>query len=515
MDKDSDSSFYYLDKAKELFLKKNDSFGLGKSFVNMAIIQEKAGDNFGSIETSLVAQKFLKEKDTSHHTFLFCNYNNLGVASNNLKNYNDAKRFYDKAFQFTKDPVEKMMLANNIAIVYHNEKAYASAVKIYTKLLDSVGSKSEFYPKLLLNFSRSRWFGDKNYSPVKNYLKAEKLSENVDDEWTKDAAFAYLSSYYLARDNDSARYYSTKMLKLATKLQYPEDQLEALQNLIKISDAANSQKYFDDYSRIQDSLVNSQNKAKNQFALIRFESEKAKAENLQLQKEKTVNEYRILRQKIFNWSIIFTSVLVSIFIFIKIKRRREKQILETNNRLQEQRLDFSKKVHDVVANGIYEVMTTIENHDNIPKEKLLDKLELMYEKSRDLSYEKETDQEFDEKISTLISSFDDEKTKIIIIGNEEVFWEAITSKAKEELYQIVLELLVNMKKHSQASQVIFRFIKLQNNLEIKYLDNGIGLPENYESKNGFNNIKARLVGINAELIIEEKSSVGLKLIIKL
>lgn len=515
MDKDSDSSFYYLDKAKELFLKRNDSFGLAKSLVNMAIIQEKAGDNFGSIETSLLAQKFLKEKDTAHNTFLFCNYNNLGVASNNLKNYSDAKRFYDKAFQFTRDPIEKMMLANNIAIVYHNEKSYSKAVKIYTKLLDSVGTKSEFYPKLLLNHSRSKWFDNQDYSPVQNYLIAEKLSENLDDEWTKDAAFAYLSSYYLSRNSDSARYYSHKMLALAKKLQYPEDQLEALQNLIKISDATSSQKYFDDYSRIQDSLINSQNKAKNQFALIRFESEKAKAENLQLQKQKTINEYRILRQKIINWSIIFISIIVSIFIFIRIKRRREKQILETNNRLQEQRLDFSKRVHDVVANGIYEVMTTIENHDNIPKEKLLDKLELMYEKSRDLSYDKTAVQEFDEKISNLISSFDNEKTRIIIIGNDSNFWKTMTLKTKEELYKIILELLVNMKKHSRANQVIFRFINEKNSYEIRYFDNGIGLPKTYISKNGFNNIKSRLDDMKGEMIVETENSVGLKLSIKL
>lgn len=101
MDKDQDSAFYYLNKAKELFQKRNDSFGLGKSLVNMAIIQEKEGDNFGSIETSLLASQFLKEKDTSHYGFLFCNYNNLGVASGSLQNYNNAKKFYDKAFLFT------------------------------------------------------------------------------------------------------------------------------------------------------------------------------------------------------------------------------------------------------------------------------------------------------------------------------------------------------------------------------------------------------------------------------
>ena len=515
IDKDPDSAFYYLNKGKELFQKRNDSFGLGKSLVNMAIIQEKEGDNFGSIETSLLASQFFKEKDTSHYGFLFCNYNNLGVASGNLKNYKDSKRFYDKAFLFTKDPIDKMALANNIAITYHNEKQYDKAVGIYTKLLDSVGSKSEFYPRLLLNYSRSKWFKDKNFDPVHNYKLAERMSKNFDDEWTKDAAYAYLSAYYLSKNTDSARLYANKMLDLAQKLNYPADQLEALQNLIKISDGSKAQKYFEDYSRIEDSLVNSQNKAKNQFALIRFESEKAKADNLVLQKEHTVHEYRVARQNLIIGFLLFFFILSAIGSYIWIRKRRQKQILEANNKLQEQRLDFSKRVHDVVANGIYEVMTTIENQNDIPKERILDKLELMYEKSRDLSYDNMPKQNFNEKISGLINSFDNDKTKIIIIGNDSGFWDSINSNSKEELFQIIRELLVNMKKHSHASQVILRFVNENDLQEMKYSDNGVGLPENFVGKNGFNNIKSRLEEMDGELEIKERDSAGLKLSIKL
>lgn len=511
---ESDSAFFYLNKGRELFLKRNDSFGLGKSFVNMAIIQESEGDNFGSIETSLQASKFFNEKDSAHYEILFSNYNNLGVASNNLKNYKDAKRFYDKAFLFTKDPIDKMALANNIAIVYHNEKHFDKAVKIYEKLIDSVGSKSEFYPKLLLNYTRSKWFQNPNYNPVKNYLRAEKLSDSLNDDWTRDASYAYLSAYYLDKNTDSAKSYSEKMLLLAKDLKYPVDQLEALQNLIRLSDGPHSQKYFDAYSHIQDSLVNAQNKAKNQFALIRFESEEAKAENLLWQKEHEAHEFQVERQKFTIWAIIFFTSVVSVFIFIWIRRRRRRLITEANNQLQEQRLDFSKKVHDVVANGIYEVMSTIENQNDIPKEKILDKLELMYEKSRNLSYDNNLQQEFNERISGLISSFDNGETKFIIIGNDLDFWSGINQYSQDELFQIIRELLVNMKKHSQATQIILRFIKDFNSHEIKYLDNGIGLPQSFMEKNGFNNMRSRLKEINGKFEIEESSN-GLKLSIKL
>ncbi|PZU84236.1 MAG: ATP-binding protein [Chryseobacterium sp.] len=510
-----DSAFFYLNKAKDIFSKKNDSLGVAKSLVNMAFIQENIGDNFGSIETSLEATKFLKEKDTAQHTFIFCNYNTLGINSSSLKNYDDAYRFYKKAQPFTKDPIDRMMLANNLAILFHNQKEYGKSLAVYEQLLDSVGSKSEYYPKLLLNYSRSKWFFDKDFNPSKDYLLAEKLSQNFEDDWTKDAAYAYLSAYYLKNNTDSAGLYARKMLSLANKLQYPTDQLEALQTLIKISDGAEAHHYFDQYSRIQDSLTTAQNKAKNQFALIRFESEKAKTENLKLQKEHEVHQFQVAKQKFINWILVFVFIIVIVTSYIWIKKRRERFILESKNRLQKQRLDFSKKVHDVVANGIYEVISAIENQSDIPKEKVLDKLELMYEKSRDLSYENPLQQDFNEQMSALISSFDNTETKIIIIGNDYDFWKLMTQNQKEELFNVIRELLINMKKHSRASQVILRFIKEENNYEIKYIDNGIGLPKNYTPKNGLTNILTRLSDIGANLIFEDNPSGGVRLSIKL
>lgn len=508
-----DSAFVYFNDARLLFLKKNDSFGAGKSLVNMAIIQETAGDNFGSIETSLSASDYFEEKNKSHHSFIFSNYNNLGVASNNLKNYSDAINFYKKSLAFTQDPIDKIMIDNNLAITYHNQKKYGQAVQIYKKLVDSLGSESEFYPKLLLNYSRSRWFENPDFNPVKNYHQSIKLSEKTEDSWTIDAAYAYLSNYYINKNADSSRYYAQKMLVLASRLKYPADQLEALQNLIKLSDGKEAQNYFDRYSKTQDSLTNSQNKAKNQFALIRFESEKAKTENIFLQKEHIIHEYRMERQKLIIWLLIIIFSSLALGSVFWVKRRKERLMLQANNQLQEQRLDFSKKVHDVVANGIYEVMTTIENQDNLPKERILDKLELMYEKSRDLSYNNEQQIDFGDRIFGLISSFDNSTTQIIIIGNDSEFWESLHPDFREDLFQIIRELLVNMKKHSFANQVIIRFVKESMNYKIFYSDNGVGIQNDFVGKNGFRGMSSRLSEWNGKMEKQESKS-GLKLLLQ-
>lgn len=510
---DLDSAFFYFNQAKELFTKNNDSLGIGKSLVNMAFLQENLGDYLGSIETSLDATKFLNEKDSTQAYLVFCNYNNLGINSNSLKNYDDALKFYNKARPFANNQIDKMMLDNNFAVLFHNQKRYPEAIAIYQKLLDSVGQNSEYYPKLLLNFSRSKWFYDNTFDPSRNYLLAEQLSQNFEDDWTKDAAYAYLSSYFLKKNKDFARIFALKMLSIAKKLDYPTDQLEALQTLIKVSDADAARSYFQDYTKIDDSLKNAQNQSKNQFAVIRFESEKAKSENLEFQKEHQEHEHQVERQKIITLILIFTILICIIFAYIWIAKKREKLILESENKLQNQRLDFSKKIHDVVANGIYEVMAGIENQKEISKEKVLDKLELMYEKSRDLSYQKPMDQDFNEQMSAMIHSFDNTETQIIVIGNDYEFWKFLTQFQKQELQFVIRELLVNMKKHSQANQVILRFIKHKDEYEIQYRDNGIGLPTNFVAGNGFTNILSRLSNIHANFINESVEN-GLKISIK-
>lgn len=497
---EQDSAFLYLNKAKDVFIRHNDNFGVGKSLMNMALIQENYGDNYGSIETSLLATKFLDEKDHTQYSIIFCNYNNLGITSNNLKSYNDAKRFYNKAQHFIADPIDKMMLQNNVAILYHQQKKYQDAIAIYKKLIDSVGVRSKYYPRLLLNYSRSRWYLDPSYNPINNYLLAEKLSQKYDDDWTKDAAYSYLSTYYLKKNKDSARLYSEKMLALSKNLNYPEDQLEALQNLIRLSNTETSKSYFDNYIRINDSLVTAKNRARNQFALIRFESEKAKADNLKLQKEKDLNAYQVTLQRIIIWIIVVTTAIICIIAFILIKKRRQKILMEAREKLQKQRLDFSKKVHDVVANGIYEVMVSLETQTDMPKEKLLDKLELMYEKSRDLSYNQQDNEPFNEKITGLIHTFDTTETQIIIIGNDFDFWEGFCNEVKDNLLQVIRELLVNMKKHSHAKQVILKFSRSGKAYEISYRDNGVGLPKDFEGNNGFTNMKSRLQSFGAVMI---------------
>jgi len=184
--------------------------------------------------------------------------------------------------------------------------------------------------------------------------------------------------------------------------------------------------------------------------------------------------------------------------------------------LKEQQLKVSKKVHDVVANGIYQVMTKIENQENFDKEKALDELEFVYEKSRDISYEKPETKaiiEFDEKISSLIGSFKNGDVNTFLAGNEKNIWSGINESVKDNIYQIIRELLVNMKKHSRASLVAFKFERNNNMVKIQYTDNGFGVPGNFSYKNGLRNTVSRIETIAGEIIFDNTIEKGFRIYI--
>lgn len=221
---------------------------------------------------------------------------------------------------------------------------------------------------------------------------------------------------------------------------------------------------------------------------------------------------RILKQNvilgILSLSLIGGSILY--------KRRKKRLKRENELRIKENQLHLSKKVHDVVANGIYQVMTKIENQEDFDKEKVLDELEFVYEKSRDISYEKtasENKQEFSKKVSTLIASFNNENVKTYLAGNDENIWKTLKEFTREEIYQVMRELLVNMKKHSHATHVAFKFERKNNRIQIQYTDNGIGISEGITYKNGLTNTDSRIEAINGEIIFNTETEKGLKIYI--
>ncbi|UZJ63307.1 hypothetical protein OKW96_12355 [Sphingobacterium sp. KU25419] len=285
--------------------------------------------------------------------------------------------------------------------------------------------------------------------------------------------------------------------------------------MIKLSPSDSSKYYFEIYNTLNDSLQQARLAAKNQFTMIRYEVEKNKADNLSLQKDNADKAYNISLQRMYTAGISIFSAVVIIGGIFWYKRRKERLQLEAQNRIKENQLNISRKIHDVVANGLYRVMTEIENRENIDLDGIIDRLEVMYEKSRDISYETEVtkseQQDYHSQIAELLKSFVTENRKVIIAGNDAEQWACIHADTKEQIHHVLQELMVNMRKHSQATNVVIRFDWDVDLLRIYYSDNGIGISDSQVKGNGLTSTGNRIFNLNGKITFVTQAEEGLKL----
>lgn len=478
----------------------------------MAIIQNEAGDFFGAQETSIRALKLLNHHKKTDFNCLTSVYNLLGNTSIELKYNMLAVNYLKQALYFDQNSKYKPRILNNQALAYQRLGQYSQALKIYKQILSQEKDSIE-YARFLSNSAKTRWLQNKNHNPVQQFLQALHIRKFNNDEWGLNASYAHLADYYTQAKPDSALYYAKNMYQIAQKLSSAGDQLEALQKLIILSPPTAIKKYFEIYTRMNDSLQNNRNAAKNQFAIIRYESEKSKADNLILQKDNTEKRYQIIKREVLLASGFFLFIAVAIIAILWYKKRQQKMELEKQHAIQDNQLKTSKKVHDVVANGLYRVMSEMENQPDIDREWIIDRIEGLYEKSRDISYEQpELNQDqFNEKISALLTSFATKDTKIITVGNTSTLWNHVNSHTRFELEHVLQELMVNMKKHSKANTVVIKFEHQRNNIHIFYTDNGVGIAEDKTFNNGLKNTVSRIDAIGGKLTFDTKLEKGLKI----
>ena len=505
---ESINAFIYFEKAKNIFLKQKDSLGVGKCLMNMAIIQEKMGDVFGGQETAINALSYFDEKRSNQYEYISANYNTLGITSSKLKEYKKAVEFYQNALKFTSNLQDKTIYQNNLANTYTKNENFREAIELFHSLLTYNRKKDVNYSRTLTNFAKTKYLQTPNYNPIPEYQEALKIRLKEKDDTGLNSSYAHLADYYVKNNQDSALIYARKMYSISKVIKNPDDQIEALQKLISLESSENSKQYFKVYQKLNDSLQTARNKAKNQFALIRYETEKNKADFLKAKADSVQKENHIILQN-FGIALLLLLLIVGYLAYKKRQKRlQQEKIIEVKNT----ELKISKKIHDKVANKIYQILSFVENNKTIDRNALIFSLDNVYEITRDISYDKDINenQSFVSQISNMRSSYSSNSTKIFFVGNDEELWTDVNFQTKTEVYLILQELLTNMKKHSQASVVSIKFEKIENYIHITYTDNGVGIQE-LSPKNGIQNMENRIQAINGSITFDTENNHLLKI----
>ncbi|KGO90552.1 tetratricopeptide repeat-containing sensor histidine kinase [Flavobacterium suncheonense] len=510
-----DSAFFYFNKSKELYEIEKDTANIGYCLYQMAMAQQTLGDYYGSEETLTELLKF-KIPD-----YIAPAYNQLGIIAKEQKNYDDAYEYYASTLENAKNKVEKISPLNNIAVIWIQKNEPSKAVTILESIL-----KSAVFRDTTLKAKKARVMDNLGYAYFKigrNKDALAFLNKSLEirnkESLSYDAieSYLHLAEFYQKNNLSKSDEYALRAYQNATYHKSIDERLEALSFLMANHIKPGLNQYTNQFLRLNDSITGVRNNAKNQFAKIKYDFQNEKDENQRLRIERTDNLLKLERAKrqrllsITGVSVLAFSI-IWIVRFFKKKNRKEKikAVYDTETRI-------SKQLHDELANDVFQTISYVQIQElpnSEKKETLLNSLDKIYKKARNISRaitDIDTGNQYQFHLKQMLSEYANEEIKVIIKDNHDINWDKVNPENKVTIYRVLQELMVNMRKHSQANIVVVGFEDIGKSIQISYSDNGIGMQEELKLKNGLKNAENRILSIKGTLTFETDSGKGFRL----
>lgn len=495
-----DSSFFYFNKAKNEAEKIQDTSRIVHSLGWMADIQHNQGDFNGSEFTCLEALKVLNNSKNFPYgeTNL---YITLGTNYLDTYDFETAELCYRKAINHKTDTLTKACILNNIALVYLADKKYEKAEKILKPLLQKREVKEDTLNYAIIQANLGFiYFKLQKKKALELLLSSLKTRIKLKQYVGLSGNYNYLSFYFEKTNAEKSKEYALLGLEISRKLKNPLSELEFLDLLIRNSNGGTLKKYATEYVQINDSLKKASQKAKHVFAKIQYDSKREKDENLRLKNESIQQAQKIQKRNITIVLTIATMTLIGLLIIRKIRLNSKK---EKVNAAYSTEVRLSQKLHDELANDLFQTIAFAEGQDLSTKENketLIANLDIIYNQTRNISRENnsiETEASYLPNLKGLFFDFNTQQQHIITVGLDTIKWNSIENHTKITIFRIVQELLVNMKKHSNCTVAVFNFEIILNVLQISYRDNGLGLQnQTLQLKNGLSNLESRVQSID-------------------
>lgn len=515
-----DSAFNLYLKSNTYFKKTNKDPSITYNNLRIATIYLTIGDPNSAQELIITELPSINNKDNSFKVYI---HNNLAICYSELEDYNSAIKYYEYALTLIESQQEKSIILNNISGCYIHQKNYQKAIAILKDLTSSDVFKEMplEQARVLNNLGKALYLQDKTQGlqELKEALAIRLENVNQDDIYR---SYINLAEYYtLNKDYKPAQDYALKAYQTSINFKSKKDKLTALEYLIK-SSVTNPTQYYADYIELSKLIAKETQQAKNQFAKIRYDFEQHEKENIRLKLDLQHSELMVTRRNnallVTFISLLLGAVVIS-FIYRKIKYKHR---LDKIQQAYLTETKIAKKIHDELANDVFNTLTYTQNFTlDTPetRSRLVADLESIYKKARNISLQHSsiaTDGTFSTHLTNLFNEYNTPDCQIIITGLEKFDFSHLDKNQKITIYRVIQELLVNMKKHSMATIVVFKFSEENNYFKIFYSDNGVGIiQEKIKSKNGLLNVENRITNIGGTFIFDHKNQLGVKYNIQL
>ena len=517
-------------KAYKIRKARNDYRGLAKINNNLANIYEKNGQYKLAMASFLDALQYfesIKDEKNSHIT-----KGNIGLILLKLKNYPKAFTYINDVVEYqeqNKATAELCVSCLNLGNVYLQMNDTLNALKQYNKSLkycNSVGNKKGV-SSAYNNIASIKTEQKKSKEALALYAKSQQVREQLNSDIDKANFDLNVAEEFMHQNKlDEA-----KQLLLNTKQVFEKEKLyDKLQinykSLIRVYAKLNQ---LDSVSLYVDKLLIINNELLEgsvikQTAELETKYQTEKKEKLLLEKEVEAKQKNILLI-----GISLLAFFIAVISFLIYRQQKQKNIqqaqeyklkkaiikIENQNKLQEQRLNISRDLHDNIGAQLTFIISSVDNIKyafDITNEKLDNKLNNIS------SFAKDTIVELRDTIWAMNSneiSFEDLEIRInnYIEKAKEAkdqisFSFAIDSVLKTQkltsvqgmnIYRTIQEAVNNAIKYANATVIAITAKQLEKQLKIIIQDNGLGFDEaTIEKGNGLKNMQKRIEEIGGE-----------------
>ena len=346
-----------------------------------------------------------------------------------------------------------------------------------------------------------------------NLLLSESILIREKDNYGLIASYSHLSEYFNEKDKVKSLFYAQKMYSKAKSENAINGLLEAIDKIIELENSKKAIYYLKESIRIRDSMQVINTKRQYKFAKIKYdyedeEKQKLKFKNLAIENQLIAEQENNQKKNIFIFAILTTIGFV--FYIYRRKQKHKKQILQETYKTETR---IAKNLHDDLGNGIYNVITKVLN-PKFQTEDVVKDLDKIYLKTREISHQNDvidTGDKFENYFKELVSNYNLETCNIIVKDLHVLDLNSLSEQKQIVIYRVFNELLVNMKKHSNASLVVISCSKKNNFYEVIYKDNGIGFKnKNIIFKNGLKNMETRIKSIKGTIKFDKNLENGFK-----
>lgn len=491
-------------KALHLFEQTNNTKFVANVHSNMGLIYKDINDT--QLSNHHLEQALKLRKELNDEYGISVSLTNLSIAYLSQNNLSKAIQLLDSSIALKTKLQDEIGLSNTLywkANAYYELDSIDAALLCLNEAL-KLCLKNNSFSNNLINIYVS--LGD-IYLKQKNYNEIYKLLPQLKSILDKTKDERNLINYYSLYGN----YYKAK-----------GDYYNALQ-MYQLSDSL--------YQIVEGTEV------KNAIHLYETQYKTAQKDAALIQAQLKIADQTILDKQKNIWMLLLVSfIILCLFLLYSLRTKAknkqkqmalENEILQEQNyiKLQEQRLDISRNLHDSIGaqlTFIQSIADSLKNSKDIPNTMYNEKLKQLSQHSENailelrntlwiLHAESITLNDLKSKLLNFINQAAETFEHIEFNFQFDVLEEKkISSKFAIHVLSIVQELVNNAIKYANASQINITLTELSNTLSIQVNDNGIGFDvDSMQHKSyGLSNIQNRVKLMEGTLTINAQPQEG-------